>query len=54
MGRMGRLGNLRTDSNASKRSNDFEAGTLTVQANRQSVTVRDDTGRPMWAGRGNW
>lgn len=30
----------------------FEAATISNQTNHQSVTIRDETGRPMWAGRG--
>ena len=31
---------------------DFEAGQITDATNGQSVQLRDETGRPMWAGRG--
>lgn len=32
---------------------EFKAGTVENLSNGQSVTLRDATGRPMWAGRGN-
>lgn len=32
----------------------FEAGRITNVTSGASVTLRDETGRPMWAGRSNW
>ena len=33
---------------------EFEVSTLTLSATGQTVVLRDDSGRPMWAGGGRW
>ena len=33
---------------------DFEIGAIEDVTSGERVTLRDDTGRPLWAGRGRW